>query len=215
MAVIVECERCGRYLDARADAGDGQPLVCPACRHVQERRPTGPEPVPAELPRILRRDLEPHRGTLILVLGILSLVLMSFLPPVGIVLGVIAWIMGRSDLAKIRAGLMDPEGERQTYAGFVSGKVGAILASIMTVLFCGFYAAFFAIMINFGPPGGPAPKTPPAANIAPPPGEPGEEPKQPEEVPDQSKEPILEKSEPQAKPDSDKPSPDPMPMPKD
>ena len=47
--------------------------------------------------------LEPHRGTLILVLGILSLVLCSFFT------GIPAWIMGKDDLAKIKAGQMDPE----------------------------------------------------------------------------------------------------------
>jgi len=57
--------------------------------------------------------LEPHRGTLILVLGILSLVLCSFFT------GIPAWIMGKGDLAKIKEGMMDPEGEGSTKAGMI------------------------------------------------------------------------------------------------
>ena len=47
-------------------------------------------------------DLESHRGTLILVLSILSLVLC------GLFTGIPAWIMGKGDLIKIRGGTMDP-----------------------------------------------------------------------------------------------------------
>ena len=47
----------------------------------------------------------PHRGVLILVLGILSLVLCQLLGPV-------AWILGKGDMAEIDSGRMDPEGHR-------------------------------------------------------------------------------------------------------
>ena len=47
-------------------------------------------------------DLEPQRGTLIQVLSILSLALC------GLFTGIIAWIMGKGDLIKIRGGTMDP-----------------------------------------------------------------------------------------------------------
>ena len=47
-------------------------------------------------------DLEPQRGTLILGLSILSLVLC------GLFTGIIAWIMGKGDLIKILGGTMDP-----------------------------------------------------------------------------------------------------------
>ena len=71
--------------------------------------------------------LEPHRGTLILVLGILSLVLCWFFT------GIPAWIMGKDDLAKIKAGQMDPEGEGITKGGMICGMICCILSIISIV----------------------------------------------------------------------------------
>ena len=68
--------------------------------------------------------LEPHRGTLILVLGILSLVLCSFFT------GIPAWIMGKGDLAKIKDGMMDPEGEGPTKAGMICGIISCIIGAV-------------------------------------------------------------------------------------
>ena len=68
--------------------------------------------------------LEPHRGTLILVLGILSLVLCSFFT------GIPAWIMGKGDLIKIRGGTMDPEGEGSTKAGMICGIISCIIGAV-------------------------------------------------------------------------------------
>jgi hypothetical protein len=69
--------------------------------------------------------LEPHRGTLILVLGILSLVLCSFST------GIPAWIMGKGDLAKIKDGMMDPEGEGPTKAGMICGMICCIINTVV------------------------------------------------------------------------------------
>ena len=68
--------------------------------------------------------LEPHRGTLILVLGILSLVLCSFFT------GIPAWTMGKGDLAKIKDGMMDPEGEGPTKAGMICGMICCIICAL-------------------------------------------------------------------------------------
>jgi len=68
--------------------------------------------------------LEPHRGTLILVLGILSLVLCGFFT------GIPAWIMGKGDLEKIKGGMMDPEGEGMTKAGMICGMISCILTLV-------------------------------------------------------------------------------------
>lgn len=213
MSVVAECQRCGRWLQDQLPQGDGDGqmafYVCPACGHHQpsvsaQTEPAAPaEPSPSEAAG-LRRDIEPHRGTLVLVLGLLSLVFMAFLPPVGIPLGIVAWIMGRTDLAKIRARQMDPEGERQTYAGYVCGKVGAILSSIMTVLLCVTYAAVLGIFINFGPPGGPAPTAKPAVV--------GPQPAKPDEAPDKPEDKPLEKPEPEAKTEPDSPPTVPLAM---
>jgi hypothetical protein len=77
-----------------------------------------------------RRDLVPHRGSTILTLGILSLVVC------GPILGPIAWIMGNQDMAEIRAGRMDPEGESSTNAGRICGIIGTLLSIVGLVFFC-------------------------------------------------------------------------------
>ena len=79
--------------------------------------------------------LEPHRGTLILVLGILSLVLCGFFT------GIPAWIMGKGDLKMIRGGAMDPEGEGTTKAGMICGMISCILS-----LVCGGFYLIMAII---------------------------------------------------------------------
>ena len=58
----------------------------------------------------MNANLQPHRGTLILVLGIVGLVCCF---PVGIA----AWIMGNGDLKAMAEGRMDPTGEGMTKAG--------------------------------------------------------------------------------------------------
>ncbi|HJM96228.1 MAG TPA: DUF4190 domain-containing protein [Candidatus Marinimicrobia bacterium] len=66
-------------------------------------------------------NLEPHRGSTILVLGILSLFFC------GIFTGIPAWVMGKGDLGKIRAGSMDPAGKGSTNAGMVCGMISCII----------------------------------------------------------------------------------------
>jgi hypothetical protein len=39
----------------------------------------------------------------------------------GFFTGIPAWIMGRNDLKKIKAGLMEPEGEGSTKGGMICG----------------------------------------------------------------------------------------------
>ena len=78
-------------------------------------------------PQTSHNNLEPHRGTLILVLGILSLVMCGFFT------GIPAWIMGRNDLRKIKAGLIEPEGEGSTKAGKISGIICCII-SLLSII---------------------------------------------------------------------------------
>ncbi|MHC4992917.1 MAG: DUF4190 domain-containing protein [Planctomycetota bacterium] len=65
--------------------------------------------------------LRPHRGAMILVFGILSIVL-CFL------FGVASWVMGNADLKAMAVGEMDPSGEGMTRAGKICGIVGVALA---------------------------------------------------------------------------------------
>lgn len=64
--------------------------------------------------------MQPHRGTMILVFGILGLVICF---PFGIV----AWVMGNTDLKAMGAGVMDPEGRGVTQAGKIIGMIATIL----------------------------------------------------------------------------------------
>ena len=76
----------------------------------------------------------PHRGVIILVLGILGLIVCQLIAPV-------AWIMGKGDLAQIDAGQMDPEGRGMTQAGMILGIVGTILIVLSVVAMI-----FFAVL---------------------------------------------------------------------
>jgi hypothetical protein len=91
-----------------------------------------------------RRYLPPHRGTLILVLGILAVV------PHGLhlIFGPIAWIMGNNDLKEMRAGRMDPEGESNTNIGRICGMIGTILGLIGLVVFLLFFCLWLTIVIG-------------------------------------------------------------------
>jgi predicted Zn finger-like uncharacterized protein len=91
-----------------------------------------------------RRDFIPHRGGAVVTMGILGLVLtvVPLVPLAGLVLSIIAWVMGTTDLAEMRAGRMDPEGESQTSAGRVCGIIGVVLHIVSAVI----VAAFFFCM---------------------------------------------------------------------
>jgi len=77
--------------------------------------------------------VEQGRGTTILVLGILSIVV------AGLLFGITAWIMGSNDLRKIRGGRM-PEAERgKTAAGMFLGVLGTFLRPV----------ALIAVIVHF------------------------------------------------------------------
>jgi len=72
--------------------------------------------------------MKPHRGTLILVLGILGLIVCG-------PLGIAAWVMGSGDLKQMDAGAMDPSGRGNTQAGKICGIIGTILMVIGIIVF--------------------------------------------------------------------------------
>jgi len=79
--------------------------------------------------------LRPHRGTVVLVLGILSLVIGC----VGWIMGIIAWTMGNADLREMNAGRMDPDGRSLTSAGKICGMISVILhAVVLAIWLCWF-----------------------------------------------------------------------------
>ena len=75
-----------------------------------------------------RSYLKPHRGPLVLTLGLVGLVCGCH------VLGIPAWILGAQDLREIREGRMDPAGEGLTQAGMIIGIIASVLVIINAVL---------------------------------------------------------------------------------
>ncbi|MBT3637673.1 MAG: DUF4190 domain-containing protein [Opitutae bacterium] len=71
--------------------------------------------------------MKAHRGTLILILGIVSILCCG---PVGIA----ALIMGSADLKEMDAGTMDPVGRGATNGGKICGIIGLVLWVVVIVL---------------------------------------------------------------------------------
>ena len=71
--------------------------------------------------------LKPHRGTMILIFGILGIVCC-------LIFGILAWVMGGNDLKEMAEGRMDPAGEGLTKAGKIMGIVGCVLAIVGLVI---------------------------------------------------------------------------------
>jgi len=70
--------------------------------------------------------MKPNRATLILVLGILSLVICA-------PLGIAAWVMGNKDLREMDAGVMDPSGRSLTNGGRICGIIGIVLLALSII----------------------------------------------------------------------------------
>lgn len=74
-----------------------------------------------------RAGVQEHRGTTILVLGIVSLVCC-------VIAGIPAIIMANEDLRKMDQGIMDSTGRSVTNVGKILGIVGLVLAALGIVL---------------------------------------------------------------------------------
>jgi hypothetical protein len=72
---------------------------------------------------------DPGRGTMILVLGILSLVCCTLIGP-------LAWIWGKQDMAKIQAGEISREAEQMTKIGMILGIVGTVFLVLQVIVGC-------------------------------------------------------------------------------
>lgn len=82
--------------------------------------------------------MKPHRGTLILILGILGLVVCG-------PLGIVAWVMGAGDLREMDAGNMDPAGRGQTNAGKICGIIATVFIGIALIVAVVLGAFFFFV----------------------------------------------------------------------
>jgi hypothetical protein len=112
------CRYCGEDLGPRADRRDDR----------EDERPW-------ETRYGVRRDAEPHRGPLILTLGIISLVtaVIYFLSCIGLPLGIVAWVLGHRDLKRMERQEMDPQGKGLTQAGWICGIIGTVLTGLWVV----------------------------------------------------------------------------------
>jgi hypothetical protein len=151
--MIVRCTQCNNALKV-PESLYGETIRCPACKNTfvapsmapdsdrvagsESPRESWPEPRPAyrEDYGYGRRDyLAPHRGTAVLILGILGIVVCG-------PLGIVAWVMGNSDLAAMRRGEMDPSGESMTRAGQILG----IISTVLLIVGCGVWALILGAM---------------------------------------------------------------------
>jgi hypothetical protein len=80
--------------------------------------------------------LEPHRGSTILTLGIMTIVFAFCCLPLALGMGIPALVMGSSDLGRIQSGDMDPSGQGQINAGRTCAIIGMVLSVGLTFLGC-------------------------------------------------------------------------------
>lgn len=212
---LVKCPDCQHRFSARAGgAAPPHEFVRPLDDTWDEdRRPrplTGDADEPAAWEdgfegRFLgvRRDCDPHRGGLVLTLGIVSIVFgvltdvgslfgsFAFCCPLcfstslvslgvgllGLPLGIVSWVAGQKDLSKMHRGEMDPEGQGATKGGWICGIVGTILCGLGLLLVAAQLVMGAAWFASAG--AGVPPPVFPGAPVAPPPPPPPPPPEQP------------------------------------
>ncbi|HXG09449.1 MAG TPA: hypothetical protein VNK04_06640 [Gemmataceae bacterium] len=143
----VKCPLCGStFLGASPGAaGQGSAARMPSAGEsifepVEDEEPPSKEVRDRpERPRRRYRG-KPHRGTLILILGLAALT------PLAFVCGPMAWAMGNADLQEMNLGRMDREGEMMTKIGRVLGMIGTIFAILGVV--CGLGAFLFFLKLG-------------------------------------------------------------------
>ena len=146
IATAIKCRHCGEFLDGRnsqAMVVEQEPVQefydeqqyedYPAQAPVSD---TG-FPIVADDPRMggggggrssgKRGRMKPHRGSTILILGLLGIFMC------GIFTGIPAVIMGSGDLSAMRRKQMDPQGRGQTLAGVIMGYF-TIAVSVLAII---------------------------------------------------------------------------------
>lgn len=94
----------------------------------------------------------PHRGGMILAFGIIALASFVLGLPLALIFGPMAWFMGNSDMAEIRAGRMDPSGESQIQTGRVLGIISTLICALglLVVFGCCFLALLAPALQHHG-----------------------------------------------------------------
>lgn len=138
---MVKCPSCQNTFTAAVEETPGGGKADPFAFQEQEQEAPRERPVSRrprrddddddddlDRPRRRHSGLTPHRGQLIMILGILSIV------GVGApITGIVAWILGNGDLKEMRAGRMDREGEGNTSLGRTLGIISTILWLIIPI----------------------------------------------------------------------------------
>src|SRR5262245_38433775 len=114
-----------------------------------------PEPLPQgeerpwEAEGNVRRDCEPHRGnwlnlfaTLALLLGAVAGACIYF-GVVSVPFGIVVWRLASRDLAKMRAGRMDPNGEKQTRDARNCARVAVFIPLVGLLIWATIFLAGF------------------------------------------------------------------------
>lgn len=115
------CRHCGEELD-----------------HEDEARP------PWQRKGGLRRDCEPHRGGLLLTLGIIGIIaaVIPYFTIFGVPISIVAWIMAQRDLNQMRANVMDPQGLGVAQTARICAIIGTCMGVLwwtLGLLFLGMY----------------------------------------------------------------------------
>lgn len=161
MPLVIECPQCKRRLNVPDDLL-GRRVKCPSCATefeavesvipidegsesvAPEVRPPAPAPNPFAYDEPQPRypggpeegySIAPHRGAIILTLGIVGLC-MSCCPLTGWILGGIAMSMGNTDLYEMARNRMDRSGRGMTQAGKICGTIAVVIATVGAVLRC-------------------------------------------------------------------------------
>ena len=162
MAIQIPCPQCSRLLSVD-ELHAGKQASCPACEYVftiphqnslddfpsetstQSSNPFAPSTAPvawdqAGSTEVDYQNLLPHRGTLVLVMGILSWSCCVF--------GVVAWYLGSQDIKQMNAGRMDPSGLTLTKAGYWIGVCSLLLQLLVFVGYLVVFVLFVAVEAN-------------------------------------------------------------------
>jgi hypothetical protein len=144
----VQCPSCGGQFTAEVPESSPPPAPRPEPEEPPDDYDRRERSRDYERPRRRRRDNDydddyddryrhrrPHRGGVILTLGILGLALF-WIPLAGWILGGIALGMGNSDVLEMARGVMDREGKGMTQAGKICGLLAVILSTLAFVSCC-------------------------------------------------------------------------------
>lgn len=74
----------------------------------------------------MNQGVKPHRGTMLLIFGILGIICCF-------IFAILAWVMGSGDLKAMAAGEMDRSGEGLTNAAKILGIIGCVLAILSLI----------------------------------------------------------------------------------